>query len=262
MTTKRPAKIFNITEKNISPKRDINKPIYSISNRNIYKRGYTLVNKGKKINNIPKPLETSPNTRSQKIHENMRRRKNYSKKLLDEIRPQNVTSNKEYSYNYLLGINRTEINLNLDENLKRELNNNEKSKKNNTYINNRENMINMLKKENNKKSINNKESNDIKYAYNKIPLREKKLIKRKKELEREMTEPELLLSKKIKEKEKMNLSLNEKGKTDRIKNLKNNKEKTNKKESQNNPLICNNYVTINNTLVSNYPVKFIDVFHQ
>ena len=60
----------------------------------------------------------------------------------------------------------------------------------------------------------------------------------------------------------MNLSLNEKGKTDRIKNLKNNKEKTNKKESQNNPLICNNYVTINNTLVSNYPVKFIDVFHQ
>ena len=262
MTTKRPAKIFNITEKNISPKRDINKPIYSISNRHIYKRGYTLVNKGKKINNIPKPLETSPNTRSQKIHENIIRRKNYSKKLLDEIRPQNVTSNKEYSYNYLLGINRTEINLNLDENLKRELNNNEKSKKNNTYINNRENMINMLKKENNKKSINNKESNDIKYAYNKIPLREKKLIKRKKELEREMTEPELLLSKKIKEKEKMNLSLNEKGKTDRIKNLKNNKEKTNKKESQNNPLICNNYVTINNTLVSNYPVKFIDVFHQ
>ena len=123
-------------------------------------------------------------------------------------------------------------------------------------------MINMLKNQYNKKSINDKENNDIKYAYNKIPLREKKLIKRKKELEREMTEPELLLSKKIKEKEKMNLSLNEKGKTDRIKNLKNNKDKTNKKESKNNPLICNNYVTINNTLVSNYPVKFIDVFHQ
>ena len=60
----------------------------------------------------------------------------------------------------------------------------------------------------------------------------------------------------------MNLSLNEKGKYNRIKNQKINKGKRNQKENQNNPLICNNYVTINNTLVSNYPVKFIDVFHQ
>ena len=262
MTTKRPAKKYNITEKNISPKRDkidnttknIEKPIYSMRNININKRGYTLVNKGKKLTHIQRPLETSPNSRLQEIHNNIIRKKNYSKKLLDEIRPK--------ENNYLLGINRTEINLNLDENIKREINNNEKNKNNNKYINNRENMINMLKNENNKKNINNVENDEMKYECIKIPLRKKKLIKRKKELEREMTEPELLLSKKIKEKEKMNLSLNEKGKYNRIKNQKNNKGKRNQKENQNNPLICNNYVTINNTLVSNYPVKFIDVFHQ
>ena len=45
-------------------------------------------------------------------------------------------------------------------------------------------------------------------------------------------------------------------------NTKYDKDKINKKEIQSNPLIYNNYVTINNTLVSNYPVKFPDVFNQ
>ena len=260
MTTKRPAKKYNLDNIN----NNIEKPIYSIRNRNIYKSGYTLLNREKKLKNIPMPVETSPNRHEQDIHNNVIRKKNYSKKLLDEIRPQNMTSN--IANNYLLGINRTEINLNLDEDVKKRMNNNEKNNNKNIYINNRENMINILKNENNKK--NNEIKNEKKYAYKKIPLREKKIINKKNDLERKMTEPELLLnSKKLNEKEKMNLSLNEQGKKDKLKkigryNIKYNKENINKKENQSNSLICNNYVTINNTLVSNYPVKFVDVFHQ
>ena len=264
MTTKRPAKKFDLIEKNITPKRNkldnINsnaeKPIYSLRNRNIYKGAYTLVDREKKLKNIPRPLETSPNNRKIEIHNNIIRKKNYSKKILDEIRPQSVTANN--INNYLLGINKASINLNLEENIKKKVNNK------NIYINNRENMINMI---NNKKN-NNKENNEIKNekknGYKKIPLREKKIIEKKNELVREMTVPEILLNQKnIKEKEKMNLSLNELGKKGRIKklvryNTKNNNDK--KKENQN-PLICNNFVTINNTLVSNYPVKFVDPFH-
>ena len=269
MTTKRPAKKYNLIEKNITPKREkieninnnLGKPEYSNRNKNIYKGGYTLVEREKKLKNMPSPLVTSPNNRKQEIHNNIIKKKNYSKKLLDEIRPHNMSSS--IANNYLLGINKTEINLNLDEE-KKGMNVNEKNNnKNNIYISNRENMINML---------NNKKNNEIKiekkYAYKKIPLREKRIKSKKNELDRKMTEPELLLnSKKIDEKEKFNLSSNEQGKKEKIKkmeryNTKNDKDKINKRENQSNPLIYNNYVTINNTLVSNYPVKFVDVFHQ
>ena len=241
MTTKRPAKKFFI-EKNATPKRD-NK-ITNINNaNNIYKSGYTYVNREKKIK---RPIETSPNSREEEIHNNIIRKKNYSKKLLKDIKPHNATINKPR--NFMLGINKTEINLNLDEDK------NTNSKK---YINNRENMIHIL---NNKKSINNEIKEEKKYAYKKIPLKEKKIINKKKELERELTEPGLLIG----QKEKINLSLNDENKNE-IKeinkyNIKYNKEKMNKKENKNNQLICNNYFTINNTLVS-YPVKYIDPFH-
>ena len=263
MTTKRPAKKCNFMEKNITPKREkietmnnnLEKPIYSNRNKNIYKSGYTLVEREKKFKNIPSPLVTSPNNRKQEIHNNIIKKKNYSKKLLDELRPHNISSNIS---NNLLGINRTEINLNLDE-ARKEMNVNENNNKRKIYINNREYMINML---------NNKKNNEIKNAYRKIPLREKRINNKKNELDRKLTEPELLLnSKKIDEKEKVNLSLNELSKKEKIKklekyNTKYDKDKINKKEIQNNPLIYNNYVTINNTLVSNYPVKFADVFNQ
>ena len=241
MTTKRPAKKFFI-EKNATPKRD-NK-ITNINNaNNIYKSGYTYVNREKKIK---RPIETSPNSREEEIHNNIIRKKNYSKKLLKDIKPHNATINKPR--NFMLGINKTEINLNLDEDK------NTNSKK---YINNRENMIHIL---NNKKSINNEIKEEKKYAYKKIPLKEKKIINKKKELERELTEPGLLIG----QKEKINLSLNDENKNEVKKtnkyNIKYNKEKMNKKENKNNQLICNNYFTINNTLVS-YPVKYIDPFH-
>ena len=241
MTTKRPAKKFFI-EKNATPKRD-NK-ITNINNaNNIYKSGYTYVNREKKIK---RPIETSPNSREEEIHNNIIRKKNYSKKLLKDIKQHNATINKPR--NFMLGINKTEINLNLDEDK------NTNSKK---YINNRENMIHIL---NNKKSINNEIKEEKKYAYKKIPLKEKKIINKKKELERELTEPGLLKG----QKEKINLSLNDENKNEVKKinkyNIKYNKEKMNKKENKNNQLICNNYFTINNTLVS-YPVKYIAPFH-
>ena len=252
MTTKRPAKNFFV-EKNTTPKRDnkmininntsIEKNISSNRNNNVYKSGYTYVNREKKLK---RPIETSPNNRELEIHNNIIRKKNYSKKLLNDIKPHN-TSNINKARNLIIGINKTEINLNLDE-----------DKKNNSkiYINNRENMIHFL---NNKKSINtckdNKINNEIKdekkYAYKKIPVRDKKIINKKKEFERELTEPELSLrQKKLSEKEKINLSLNDDNKIDMKKinkySIKYNKEKMNKKENKNNQLICNNYFTINN----------------
>ena len=262
MTTKRPAKKFNYMEKNITPKRDyklinatnnsIEKPVNSDRNTNIYKYGYTYVNREKKLK---RPIETSPNSREMEIHNNIIKKKNYSKKLLNDIKPHNTSITKPH--NYMLGVNKTEINLNLDE-----------DKKNNSkiYINNKENKIHISKNENNKKSINNIKDNKIsKYAYRKIPLKNKKIINKKNEIEREMTEPELLTGpKKINEREKLNLSLNEENKNDIMKknkySIKYNKEKMNKKENKNNQLICNNYFTINNTLVS-YPIKYVDVFH-
>ena len=283
MTTKRPAKKFNYMEKNITPRREkltsgnntsIEKPVNSNRNNNVYKSGYTYVNREKKLKNIHRPIETSPNSRELEIHKNIIRKKNYSKKLLNEIKPHNATINK--SKNYLLAINKTEIDLNLDNDLKKKGIENDKINNPKIYISNRENMIHMLKNENNKKTVNinniskdGKNNNEIKeekkYAYRKIPLKDKKIINKKKEIQREITEPELLSgNKKLNEKEKINLSLNEENKNEAIKkskyNTKSNKEKINKKDGKNNQLICNNYFTINNTLVS-YPVKYVDVFN-
>ena len=272
LTTKRPAKKFNLKEEYITPKRikieninnNLENHIYSIKNININKKGYTLVNREKKLGNIPKPLETSHNIHEQNIYNNIIRKKNYSKKILDEIRPQALTNNN-INY-YLLGINKTEIDLNLDEDSKKKINNNEKKDNNNIFSNNRENMIYKLKNEGNKINQNNTFKNetkkDKKYTYKKIPVMEKKVINKK--IEREITEPELLLrSKRINVKDKINSSLNELCKKERINkaikyNTKSQKEKINIKENQNNPLICNNYVTINNTF--SYPIKLADVF--
>ena len=270
LTTKRPAKRFNYMEKNITPKRDklenINnknnqeKPIYSIRNNNIYKSGYTYVNREKKLKN--RPIETSPNNHKQEIYNNIIKKKNYSKKILNEIRPHNATINN--TNNYLL-VNKAEIDLNLEEDVKKKINDNEKNNSKNIYINNRENMINMLNNDNNKKSINNdnikeEPKNEQKGAYKKISLRDKKIINKKVGIEREMTEPQILTkSKKINEKDnKINISLNEQNKKEKIKkirkyNVKYNKDNINKKENANNPHIYNNYFTINNTVVSNYP---------
>ena len=83
-----------------------------------------------------------------------------------------------------------------------------------------------------------------------------------------MKEQELKMmnNKKKKEKEKMNLSLNEPKKEKIRKNEKYNTnfnkeildKKINKEINQNNALLYNNYITINNLV--NYPVRLIDPF--
>ena len=255
MTTKRTFRKINYIQNNITPKREKFENNL-INNKNIYKNGYASVNreKNQKNINLAKPMETSPNSRNNEIYNNLIRKKNYSKKILDELRPQ-----------ILLGINRTEIDLNIDKD------NNQKK-----FVSNRENMVNMLKNNYNKKNINynsynnsNKEIiKDKKIKYSKIPIREKKLIYNNNDIKREMTEPELKMmnNKKKKEKEKMNLSLNEPKKEKIRKNEKYNTnfnkeildKKINKEINQNNALLYNNYITINNLV--NYPVRLIDPF--
>ena len=255
MTTKRTFRKINYIQNNITPKREKFENNL-INNKNIYKNGYASVNreKNQKNINLAKPMETSPNSRNNEIYNNLIRKKNYSKKILDELRPQ-----------ILLGINRTEIDLNIDKD------NNQKK-----FVSNRENMVNMLKNNYNKKNINYNSYNNInkeiikdkKIKYSKIPIREKKLIYNNNDIKREMTEPELKMmnNKKKKEKEKMNLSLNEPKKEKIRKNEKYNTnfnkeildKKINKEINQNNALLYNNYITINNLV--NYPVRLIDPF--
>ena len=236
MTTKRPMKNFNYMEKIITPKRDrfdkneINK---------IYVKGYTLVDRDKKFKNIQKPIITSPCIREKEIYNNIIKKKNYSKKILSDKRSYTTLGNN--TNNYLLGINRAEIDLNVEDDLKKGINN---------------------KLSNKIRFSNNKENNVIK-TDKIIPLREKKVIDNKDEKRREMTDPNLLINrKKLNEKGNTNLSLKDLSKKEKIQRIiKYNRHIINKKENQNNPLICNNYVTINNTLVSNYPVKLAEIFN-
>ena len=236
MTTKRPMKNFNYMEKIITPKRDrfdkneINK---------IYVKGYTLVDRDKKFKNIQKPIITSPCIREKEIYNNIIKKKNYSKKILSDKRSYTTLGNNPN--NYLLGINRAEIDLNVEDDLKKGINN---------------------KLSNKIRFSNNKENNVIKMDKI-IPLREKKVIDNKDEKRREMTDPNLLINKKkLNEKGNTNLSLKDLSKKEKIQRIiKYNRHIINKKENQNNPLICNNYVTINNTLVSNYPVKLAEIFN-
>ena len=236
MTTKRPVKNFNYMEKIITPKRDrfdkneINK---------IYVKGYTLVDRDKKFKNIQKPIITSPCIREKEIYNNIIKKKNYSKKILSDKRSYTTLGNN--TNNYLLGINRAEIDLNVEDDLKKGINN---------------------KLSNKIRFSNNKENNVIK-TDKIIPLREKKVIDNKDEKRREMTDPNLLINrKKLNEKGNTNLSLKDLSKKEKIQRIiKYNRHIINKKENQNNPLICNNYVTINNTLVSNYPVKLAEIFN-
>ena len=251
MTTKRTYKKINyanyVQNSSITPKREKleNNLNNIINNKNKYLIGYASVNREKKQKNVnlTKPLETSPNCRNNEIYNNIIKKKNYSKKILDELRPR-----------IYLGINRTEINLDDNNNI----NNNSKK-----FISNRENMVNMMnnnninynKKNNNYNTYNNKEIiKNKKIEYTKIPIRGKKIINKNNDIKRQITEPELkmLNPRKKKVQDKIKLSSNEQ-KNEKIKNP-----KIKREINQNNSVVCNNYVTINNLV--NYPVKLIDPF--
>ena len=347
MTSKRASKKINYIPRNITPKKAViqlgNKSehisttndnrAYAMRNNNIYKNGYASVNREKPKKYLNRPIETSPsanhstNMINNDIYLNIIKKKNYSKKLQNDInqRPQSATPSKlnikyKTNENNLLEKNVTEINLDRAQPINK--------KSNKEFINNRENMVNMLINNYNKKGINfnsyntnNKVTNNlmknpltatnnsknyikkpllndppyelknpkkiIKCPYNKIKSKEKQNFNKKrivaKNFERDMTEPELLkMTNPIKindakrEYQKtLNISLNNREQNNAFLHQKANKMiryNTNNdprynqyylnNSQQNNPQIFNNYVSINNLVTPNFPVKLINVFDQ
>ena len=347
MTSKRAPKKINYIPRNITPKKAViqlgNKSehisttndnrAYAMRNNNIYKNGYASVNREKPKKNLNRPIETSPsanhstNMLNNDIYLNIIKKKNYAKKLQNDInqRPQSATPSKlnikyKTNENNLLEKNVTEISLDRAQPINK--------KSNKEFINNRENMVNMLINNYNKKGINfnsyntnNKVTNNlmknpltatnnsknyikkpllndppyelknpkkiIKCPYNKIKSKEKQNFNKKrivaKNFERDMTEPELLkMTNPIKindakrEYQKtLNISLNNREQNNAFLHQKANKMiryNTNNdprynqyylnNSQQNNPQIFNNYVSINNLVTPNFPVKLINVFDQ
>ena len=342
MTTKRTAKKINYLPRNITPKKAIiqlenkNENIslvndnhtYSMRNNNIYKKGYSSVNR-EKPQKYSKPIETSPsinynsNVNKNDICLNIIKKKNYSKKLQNDIRPQSATPSKMNikfnNENNFSDKNVTQINL--DEEQQFNLNNNKE------FISNRENMVNMLINNYNKKNINfngcdtniinnnymkkpltgtNNNRNYIKKPlldeqlyelknpkkiikapYNKIKSREKQNFNKKrivaKNVDRDMTEPELLkminpikindskreyqktLNISLNNKEQNNAFLHQQKGNKMIRYNTNNDPRYNQyylnnSQQNNNPQIFNNYVSINNLVTPNFPVKLLNVF--
>ena len=176
MTTRRSAKKVNYIPRNITPKREANKienktesissinnkQVYSIRNKNIYKNRYASVNR-EKSKMLSRPIETSP-TRNDSININdnnfnlypkIIKKKNYSKKLLEDFnqRPQSSTpiiKNAKLLDNEKNLLNKTEKNVNIDN----ELDNANNNINSNEFSSNREYMVNMLINNYNKNNIN------------------------------------------------------------------------------------------------------------
>ena len=341
MTTKRTTKKLKYMQRNITPRKgmnekgnksqniaSINKKISSLRNKNIYKSGYTAVNREKAQKYLSRPIETSPshnfssnmNNSNTGLYLNIIKKKNYSKKLQNDIikRPQSITPSTKNARinnnsNNLLDKNMTDANFDNENNIN--LNNKE-------LASNRENMVNMLINNYNRKNMifnnyndniherplttNNTKNNiksplignpqyeiknakKIKYPYNKIKSREKQSLNKKRiinkdVIDRDLTEPEILKMIhpiKVNEQKReyqrtLNISLNNQEQNTflhqqkankMIKNKTNNNPRYNQyysnNESQNNnPQIFNNFVSINNLVTPNFPVKVINVFGQ
>ena len=181
MTSKRPPKKVIYIERNITPKRSVNKignkidnissvndkHMNSMRNKNSYKNGYASVNREKKPKYISKPIETSPEGNMNNKYLNIIKKNNYSKKLQNDInqRPQSATPSKKNvkininSKDNNLDKNITEIKIDIDNNINNKIKNNTiknsiNSNNNKKFISNRENMVNMLINNYNKKNIN------------------------------------------------------------------------------------------------------------
>ena len=181
MTSKRPPKKVIYIERNITPKRSVNKIgnkidnissvndkyMNSMRNKNSYKNGYASVNREKKPKYISKPIETSPEGNMNNKYLNIIKKNNYSKKLQNDInqRPQSATPSKKNvkininSKDNNLDKNITEIKIDIDNNINNKIKNNTiknsiNSNNNKKFISNRENMVNMLINNYNKKNIN------------------------------------------------------------------------------------------------------------
>ena len=181
MTSKRPPKKVIYIERNITPKRSVNKignkidnissvndkHMNSMRNKNSYKNGYASVNREKKPKYTSKPIETSPEGNMNNKYLNIIKKNNYSKKLQNDInqRPQSATPSKKNvkininSKDNNLDKNITEIKIDIDNNINNKIKNNTiknsiNSNNNKKFISNRENMVNMLINNYNKKNIN------------------------------------------------------------------------------------------------------------
>ena len=192
MTTKRTAKKINYIQRNITPKKGINKAnnksenissmndkhIYSMRNKNIFKSGYASINREKTQKLITRPIETSPaanynshmNNINNDIYLNILKKKNFAKKLQTQ-RPDSATPLKKLTKlsdneSNLLEKNMTEINLVNDTNLSIDKTNNNINM--NKEISNRENMVNMLINSYNKNISFNNFNHNISYNNKKI----------------------------------------------------------------------------------------------
>ena len=185
MTTKRIKKI-DYMERNITPKKEINKYTNKIENNSYIDKKYSLKNKNNiyksAINRektercLSRPIISSPtlnynNNINNEVYMSEIKKKKYIKNLNINQRPQSAAPSKKY---VKLNNSNTEINLNLDNNII--INNNINTENNGDFINNGENVVNKLISKYNKRYINfnsyNPSNNNQYYRINniKIPL--------------------------------------------------------------------------------------------
>jgi len=335
MTTKRTNRKIDYMERNITPKKVVNKFTNKIENNsfslknknNIYKSVHASINREKTQRCLSRPIISSPtldyNTNiNNEVFMSDIKKKNYVKNLNINQRPQSAIPSKKY-----VKINNSEINLNLDDNIIISNNNinTETNLNDDDFINNGENVVNNLINKYNKRNINfnsynpnnnqyycikrpftttnnpknymkcqtlnnleMKNSKKLSMPYNKINKLQSRgkdnYIKKRvieKNYDREMAESELLkIVNPLKENEEMkecqgtlNISLNnqeqntflhqQKG-NKMVRYITNNDPRYNQYYSNNvnnsNPQIFNSYVSINNLVSPNFPVKVINVF--
>ena len=170
MTTKRTTKKLDYMERNITPKKTVNKYTNKIENisfndkknslrnkDNIYKSVHASINREKTQRCISRPIITSPAinynfNNNNEVYLSEIKKKNYIKNLNNK-RPQSAISSKNY---IKLNNSSTEINLNLDSNIITSNSNinTESNLNNDDFINNGENVVNKLINKYNKRNIN------------------------------------------------------------------------------------------------------------
>ena len=244
------------------------------------------------INQRPQSATPSKLNIKYKNNENNLLEKNVTEINLDMDQPINKNSNKEYISNrenmvnmLINNYNKKGINFN-NYNINSKINNNYMKKPLTATNNTKKHIKKPLLKDSQYELTNQKKI--IKYPYNKNQSREKQNLNKKriiaKNFERDMTEPELLkminpikINDGKREYQKtINISLNVKDQNNAFLHQKkgnkmiryntNNDQRYNQyylnNSQQNNPQIFNNYVSINNLVTPNFPVKLINVFGQ
>lgn len=164
MTTKRTNRKIDYMERNITPKKVVNKFTNKIENNsfslknknNIYKSVHASINREKTQRCLSRPIISSPtldyNTNiNNEVFMSDIKKKNYVKNLNINQRPQSAIPSKKY-----VKINNSEINLNLDDNIIISNNNinTETNLNDDDFINNGENVVNNLINKYNKRNIN------------------------------------------------------------------------------------------------------------